>query len=99
MRDNVVDTRPYNIAIITLDSHAAGPVARASVNLLQDYPGLNVTVHAAASWAETPEALVEAKHAVAEADMVVANLLFLEEHIKPILPDLIAVRDKLDGMS
>ncbi len=98
MRDNVVDTRPYNIAIITLDSHAAGPVARASVNLLQDYPGLNVTVHAAASWAETPEALVEAKHAVAEADMVVANLLFLEEHIKPILPDLIAVRDKLDGM-
>ncbi len=98
MRDNVVDIRPYNIAIITLDSHAAGPVARASVNLAQDYPGLNVSVHAAATWAETPEALIEAKKAVAEADMVVANLLFLEEHIQPIMPDLIAVRDRLDGM-
>lgn len=98
MRDSFTEARAYNIAIITLDSHAAGPVARASVNLAQDFPGLNVSVHAAAEWAETPEALTEAKAAIANADMVVANLLFLEEHIKPILEDLRAVRDKVDGM-
>ena len=97
MRDSL-DTRAYNIAIITLDSHAAGPVARAGVKLAADYPGLNISVHAAATWAETPEALAEARAAVAEADMVVANLLFLEEHITPILDDLRAVRDKVDGM-
>mgnify|MGYP000591829314 FL=1 len=98
MRDSFTEARAYNIAIITLDSHAAGPVARASVNLARDFPGLNVSVHAAAEWAETPEALTEAKAAIANADMVVANLLFLEEHIKPILDDLRAVRDNVDGM-
>ncbi|MGJ8603617.1 MAG: magnesium chelatase subunit H [Marivita sp.] len=98
MRDSFNEARAYNIAIITLDSHAAGPVARASLNLAKDFPGLNVSVHAAAEWAETPEALIETKQAIADADMVVANLLFLEEHIKPILGDLHAVRDKVDGM-
>lgn len=98
MRDSFEDTRAYNIAVITLDHHAAGPVARASVRLAQDYPGLRVTVHAAATWAETPEALAETKAAIAEADMVVANLLFLEEHIAPVIDDLRAVRDKVDGM-
>ena len=98
MRDSFDETRAYNIAIITLDSHAAGPVARASLNLAKDFPGLSVTVHAAAEWAETPQALVETKQAIADADMVVANLLFLEEHIQPIIGDLRAVRDKVDGM-
>ena len=98
MRDSFDDIRAYNIVVITLDHHAAGPVARASVRLAQDYPGLNVSVHAAATWAETPEALAEAKAAIASADMVVANLLFLEEHITPILDDLHAVRDRVDGM-
>ena len=90
--------KPYNIVIITLDSHAAGPVARAGLRLVQDFPGLTVTVHAAAEWAETPAALAETKARIAEADMVVANLLFLEEHIRPILDDLRAVRDRVDGM-
>lgn len=93
MRDSFTEARAYNIAIITLDSHSAGPVARASVNLARDFPGLSVSVHAAAEWAETPEALTEARAAIANADMVVANLLFLEEHIKPIIDDLRAVRD------
>ncbi|MFP7672427.1 magnesium chelatase subunit H [Marivita sp. S0852] len=98
MRDNFDETRAYNIAIITLDSHAAGPVARASLNLAKDFPGLSVTVHAAAEWAETPETLEETKQAIAQADMIVANLLFLEEHIAPIMDDLYAARDRVDGM-
>ena len=65
---------------------------------MQDFPGLNVTVHAAAEWGENPEALVEARRAIAEAHMVVANLLFLEEHVTPILDDLRAARDRVDGM-
>jgi magnesium chelatase subunit H len=96
--DLTTGVKPYNIVIITLDAHAAGPVARAGVTLQQDFPGLNVTVHAAAEWAETPDALDETRARIAEADMIVANLLFLEEHIRPILDDLHAVRDRLDGM-
>ncbi len=88
----------YSIVIITLDSHAAGPVARASERLAKDFPGLLVSVHAAAEWGENPETLLQAKAAIATADMIVANLLFLEEHVRPILPDLVAARDRVDGL-
>ena len=36
--------------------------------------------------------------AVAEANIVVANLLFIEEHLTAILPTLTEVRPKLDAM-
>ncbi len=88
----------YNIVVITLDSHAAGPVARAGQRLARDFPGLKVTVHAAAEWGEDPGALTRARAAIASAHMIVANLLFLEEHVRPILPDLAAARDRVDGM-
>ncbi|MEL6282308.1 MAG: magnesium chelatase subunit H [Pseudomonadota bacterium] len=89
---------PYRVAIVTLDAHAAGPAARAEARLAKMFPGLQLSVHAAAGWAENPETLVEAKRAVAKADIVIANLLFLEEHIRAILPDLKARRDNCDAM-
>ena len=90
--------QPYNIVIITLDSHAAGPVMRVAGRLARDFPGLSISVHAAAEWGESPEALRETKARIAEADMVLAALLFLEEHVAPIMDDLRAVRDRVDGM-
>ncbi|MBL3704336.1 magnesium chelatase subunit H [Sulfitobacter sp. BDSS02] len=99
MRDDFnITAKAYNVVIITLDSHAAGPVTRASLRLAQDFPGLRVTVHAAAEWGENPETLQKAKVAIASADMILANLLFLEEHVRQILPDLKARRDHVDGM-
>ena len=99
MRDEVqIASVPYRIVVVTLDSHAAGPVARAAVRLAGDFPGLSISVHAAAEWSENPGALEDTRSAIRTADMVVANLLFLEEHIKPILPDLEAARDRVDGM-
>jgi magnesium chelatase subunit H len=50
-----------------------------------------------AEWAETPSAGRGARP-VATADIIVANLLFLEEHITAILPDLQARRDDCDAM-
>ena len=32
----------YRVVIVTLDSHAFGPVERVMHSLLRDYPGLNV---------------------------------------------------------
>ena len=89
----------YRIVILTLDSHAAGPCARASARLAQDFPGLDVSVHAAAEWGESPEALTAAKAAIATGDIIIANLLFLEEHVNAILPDLEARRDQCDAMA
>lgn len=87
----------YNIVIVTLDSHAAGPAARISPRLAKDFPGLTVSVHAAAEWAENPAALTRTKLALQTADIVFANLIFIEEHINAILPDLTAARARADA--
>ncbi|ETX29661.1 magnesium chelatase subunit H [Roseivivax isoporae] len=89
---------PYELVILTLDSHAAGPAARAEARLARDFPGLRLTVLAAAEWGESPAAFAEAQAAIGRADMVVASLLFLEEHVKPILPALAARREAVDAM-
>jgi len=88
----------YRIAIVTLDAHAAGPAARVLPRLERDFPGLAVTVHAAAEWGEDPAALEAAREAVDRADIVVTSLIFLEEHIRAILPNLEAARDRCDAM-
>jgi magnesium chelatase subunit H len=77
--------------------HAAGPAARGHRRLAGDFPGLTVTVHAAAEWGENPQRWRPATRS-ATADIVIANLLFLEEHVTAILPDLQARRDACDAM-
>ena len=95
---NISGTRVgYNIVIVTLDHHAAGPAARIAPRLAKDFPGLNVSIHAAAEWAENPAALADTRAALKTADIVVANLIFIEDHINAILPDLTAARDRVDA--
>ncbi len=87
-----------NVVIITLDAHVAGPAERAQERLAAAIPGLRLSVHAAAEWGEDPAALARAKADVAAGDIVVATMLFLDEHIQSILPDLAARRDACDAM-
>ena len=88
----------YRVVIITLDSHAAGPGRRAMDVLATDYPGLDLQIHAAAEWGETPGSFEAAEEAVRNGDIIIANLLFLEEHVARILPALRARRDHCDAM-
>jgi magnesium chelatase subunit H len=87
----------YRFVIVTLDAHAAGPAARIGPRLAKDFPGIEVSVHAAAEWAENPAALARARAAVDSADFVMANLLFIEEHLTAILPNLQAARERADA--
>ncbi len=96
MRDEGCLSR-YRVVIVTLDQHAAGPAARVTPKLQQDFPGISVEIHAAAEWGSNPAALAECRAALRDADIVVANLLFLEEHVAPILPDLTAARARCDA--
>jgi Domain of unknown function (DUF3479). len=91
-------SQAYHVVIVTLDSHSAGPAARVTERLRADFPGLVVSVHAAATWAENADALARAKADVARGDLIIANLLFIEEHITAILPELEARRDACDAM-
>ena len=87
----------YRFVIVTLDAHAAGPASRVAPRLAKDFPGIEVSVHASAEWAENPAALARARAAVDSADFIVANLLFIEEHLTAILPNLVQARDRVDG--
>ena len=96
--DKLSDKISYRISIITLDSHNAMPCKRAWSNLLEDFDGLEVSIFAAAEWGENPSALAETKAVIDKSDIIIVNLLFLEDHIKPILPLLKARREKCDAM-
>ena len=98
LRDDVTHT-PYNVVLLTLDRHAAGPAARVAPSLAMDFPGLQLQIHAAAEWAKDDAALASAKADIATADIIVTSVIFLEEHIKAILPDLKARRDACDAMA
>jgi magnesium chelatase subunit H len=87
----------YHFVIVTLDAHAAGPAQRVAARLTKDFPGLTISVHAAAEWAENPAALARAHADIAQANIIVANLIFLEEHLTRILPQIQARRDQLDA--
>ncbi len=97
MRDNA-DINAFRFVIVTLDSHSAGPAARVRDRLVADFPGLEIAIHAAAEWGENPAALADAKQSIANANIIVTNLLFLEEHTAAIMPDLLARRDDCDAM-
>jgi propionyl-CoA carboxylase alpha chain len=55
-------------------------------------------VHAAAEWSENPAALDAARASVLTGDIIIANLLFLEEHVQAILPVMRERRDHCDAM-
>ncbi|MED5532315.1 MAG: cobaltochelatase subunit CobN [Pseudomonadota bacterium] len=101
MLDNDVINAPesaYKFVIITLDSHSAGPVSRVQKKLKPYFPSLEISVHAAAEWSENPKALEKAKNDISNANIIVANLLFLEEHVKAILPSLKKRRNECDAL-
>ncbi|MEL6522061.1 MAG: magnesium chelatase subunit H [Pseudomonadota bacterium] len=98
MRDEVVTPANYRFVILTLDRHIAGPAARVAPGLAAEFPGLQISVHAAAEWSENPGTLEKARAAVRDADIIVCNMLFLEEHVQSLMPELQAKRDKCDAL-
>ncbi|MEM6491160.1 MAG: DUF3479 domain-containing protein, partial [Pseudomonadota bacterium] len=76
------------MAIVTLDSHLSAVAGRTEARLRTDIPGLSLSLHAAAEWASNPAALDAARAAIADADLIVANMLFMDDHIQAVLPDL-----------
>ncbi|WP_296898815.1 magnesium chelatase subunit H [Thiohalocapsa sp.] len=95
---SAADTTPVNVVIVTLDSHLAGAVERARPVLHKEMPGLNLALHAAAEWDDDPRLLEECKADIAQGDIIIASMLFMDDHIKAVLPALQARRDLCDAM-
>ena len=93
-----LDPTPYRVVIVTMDTHLASATDRARVALRRRLPGLVLSQHAASDWAAQPAALERCLTDIAQADIVVATMLFMEEHFLPVLPALQARRDQCDAM-
>lgn len=92
------DSPAVKFVVITMDNHLAAVVDRARVRLKKVLPNLEIALHATADWEGNPEALNAAKRDIARADIVFANMLFLDDQIRAILPDLQARRPHCDAM-
>ena len=86
------------VVVVTMDSHLASATERANVALARSIPGLHLSVHAAAEWGDNPTALQRCKDDIAQGDIVIVAMLFLEDHFLPVLPALQARRDQCDAM-
>jgi magnesium chelatase subunit H len=86
------------VVLVTMDSHSASATERASRRLAQSLPGLSLSVHAAAEWGDNPELLARCIFDIERGDIVIATMLFLEDHFLPILPALQARREHCDAM-
>jgi magnesium chelatase subunit H len=89
---------PLRLVIVTMDTHLAAATARARQALAAELPGLHVSLHAASEYAGNDAALARCKADIAQADIIVAAMLFLEDHFLPILGDLAARRADCDAM-
>jgi magnesium chelatase subunit H len=97
-RTSAVEPTPIRVTIVTLDDHLASAVARAETALRRQIPGLSLTLHSAAQWGEDALALERCNEDIAKADIVIATMLFMEDHIQCVLPALQARRDSCDAM-
>ncbi|MBH5321970.1 magnesium chelatase subunit H [Aurantiacibacter sediminis] len=84
------------VAIVTLDNHLKGAVERADSTLRKS--NIAVSLHAAADWDRGGDALEATKKAIADADIVIATMLFLDDHVRAIMPSLEARREDCDAM-
>jgi len=89
---------PIRVVIVTMDSHLSGAAARAHVALRRDFPGMELAVHSADEWASDDAALERCKADIASGDIVIATMLFLDDHIQAVLPALVARRNQCDAM-
>ncbi len=93
-----VDQSAIRIVLITMDRHLGATVAQAQEIVARQLPRAQIALHVATDWEHSPEALAAAREDIASGDIIIANMLFLEDHIQAVLPQLQARRDHCDAM-
>lgn len=97
-RTSAADSTPVRVVIVTLDHHVSSATERATRLLKSELPGLSLSLHAATEWGEDAEKLAHCRSDIAKANIIIANMLVIEDHIKPIFKDLEARRDNCDAL-
>ncbi len=89
---------PVRMVVVTMDSHMSSALLAAEAQVRREVPGLTLALHTADDWGSDAEALESCRADIARADIVVASMLFLDEHIRAVLPALTARRDHCDAV-
>jgi magnesium chelatase subunit H len=97
-RTTPADATPLRVVVVTMDSHLSGAAARARTLLRRDFPGLELSVHAADEWGTDESALSRCYADIARGDVIIATMLFLDEHVRAVMPALLARRGDCDAM-
>src|SRR6476659_2901270 len=92
------DATPIRVVIVTMDGHLSRAASRAQARLKGNFPGLSLVVHSADEWGTDDAALERCRADIARGDIVIATMLFLEDHIRAVMPSLAARRDGCDAM-
>ena len=97
-RTTPADATPIRVVIVTMDSHLSGAASRAQARLKGNFPGLSLVVHSADEWGTDDAALDRCKADIARGDIVIATMLFLDDHVRAVMPALAARRNDCDAM-
>ena len=89
---------PLRVVLVTLDNHVSGAWSRAAVALSKQVPDLAVSSHAATEWDRNPASLETTLSAIAEGDIIIVTMLFMEPHIEAVREALTARSDHCDAM-
>ena len=95
---SATNATPLRVCIVGMDMHFSGALDKARIELTREMPGLHLALHAASEWNADPDALELCRANIARGDIVIAGMLFMEDHFTPILADLEARRDSCDAM-
>ena len=91
--------RPIRVVIVTMDSHLAGAAARAQATLAAaNFPACRSSCTPRPNGATDDAALDRCSADIARGDIVIATMLFMEDHIRAVLPALPARREHCDAM-
>ncbi len=96
-KSNAPDTR-MSVVLLTMDGHLTTAANNAAARLATDLPGLQLQIHSASVWRDNDNALSACIAAVAQADIVIVTMLFMEDHFLPVLDALQARRANCDAM-
>ena len=97
-RTSVVERTPVRFVLLTMDRHLAGASDRAAEWVARDVPGFEFSLHAASDWHEDADALARCKADLERADIIVATMLFMEEHYTPVIEILRRRRESVMAM-
>jgi magnesium chelatase subunit H len=91
------DQRP-SVVIVTMDTHLNSAASKARDALVRSMPGLSFHIHSASEYTADARKLARCKEDIAQAQVVIVTMLFLEDHFTPILADLQARRETCKAM-